>query len=263
MQENDIPENALKKTRAANVSNSLYHKVDIIIPSRGEFGRCIDLVSSIFKLVKNVDYNIILIIDGKEASNLQSIFKKTPRIKVISTGKEVGFGAAVNLGVKNSSSELCCVMHNDIQIHDPNFLHNLAKDLLSLKSKKVVSISSVTNNPMNKKLDFMIASKAEDVAPVIIQQNCLPFICNMFYKKAYLYVGGLPEYQYCWFECDLFADKLQKNEMKQAVCRRSYVQHEGGITILKLLNKNPSVKATLKENLKLYQAEKKKIFGTN
>lgn len=261
MQEVDPTVNTVKKIFESSITNSVYPKVDIIIPTRGDFGKVIYLISTIFKIIRNVDYQIIVVVDGKESSSFSLNFKDTPRLKIYSTGSYVGFGAAINFGVSKATAGLICVLHNDIKIFDPNFLINLVKDLVSLSKNKVVSISSVTNNTMSKKLDCMKSNKAEDIDPLVVTDVALPFICNLFYKKAFIYVKGMPEYPYCWFECDLFAEKLKKVDMKQAVSFRSYVQHDGGGTILKLINKNPSLKSVLAENLKSFQEDKKKISG--
>ena len=259
MQEVNLDINAEKKVFMADVTNKIYPKVDIIIPSLGEYGRVISLVRSIFSLVRNIDYNIIVVFDGKDSGTLKQLFKDTKRIRIETMNKTCGFGAVVNYGVKLSTSELCCVIHNDVKINEPNFLMNLVKDIFSLKKDKVVAISSTTNNPMSKKLDVLKASKAIDSAPTIVKDTSLPFICTLFYKKAFDMVKGLPEYPYCWFECDLFAAKISKLDMKEAVSHRSYVEHEGGVTILKLLNKNPVVKQVVSENLKRFKEDKNKI----
>ena len=67
MQEINIDINAEKKLFMADVTNKVYPKVDIIIPSLGEYGRVISLVQSIFRLVRNIDYNIIVVFDGKDS----------------------------------------------------------------------------------------------------------------------------------------------------------------------------------------------------
>jgi len=56
MQEVNLDINAEKKVFMADVTNKIYPKVDIIIPSLGEYGRVISLVRSIFSLVRNIDY---------------------------------------------------------------------------------------------------------------------------------------------------------------------------------------------------------------
>ena len=235
------------------VTNRKKYEIDIIIPYRLQHAKTMFLVENLLLKVRNVNFDIILCNDGAENKNFEEIFKKIPNVKFCCNGQHKGFGAAINLGLKSSVKELCCIMHNDIQIDEPNFLFNLIRDLLSMKSLGVCSMSAVTNNPMSNKLDFMKQNFGKDEPPRMFPLNTYsPFICTVIYKKVIEAIGSLPEYPLCWFEGDFFGKKIEINQGKQAYSPRSYVFHHGGVTILNLLKSHPEYKEILQNNHKTY-----------
>jgi GT2 family glycosyltransferase len=246
----------VKIIRNAVISNKKKYEVDIIIPYRSQHAKTMLLVESLLYKVKNVNFDIILCNDGKENKNFEDIFKKISNVKFCCTGSHKGFGAAVNLGIQGVTKELCCVMHNDIQIDEPNFLYNLVNDLLSLSSRSVATMSVVTNNPMSNKLDCMKQFAGKDEPPRMFPEDVFsPFICTMMYKKVIDAIGKFPEYPLCWFEGDCFGKKIILNKGRQAYSPRSYVFHHGGTTILNLLKNNPEYKEVLQNNFNMYQKD--------
>ncbi len=261
---NEIDPNVVseKKVREVRIldANKKKHKIDVIIPYSGQHAKTISLVESFLLKVRNVDYKLLLVNDGKKNDGFEDIFKSLNNIELHSTGFSKGFGAAVNFGVAKSTSDLCCVMHNDTVVEDPNFLKILLDDLIKCSDKSVVTISSVTNNPMNSKLDFMKKGLSENSPPALFNADVYsPFICTLFYKKIFVDLGGFPEYPFCWFEGDLLGEKIIKDGYRQAYSNSSYIYHVGGGTIKNLINSNVLVKDALKNNYLVYQKDRENL----
>jgi len=251
-----IGESEIKIVKNSVLTNRKKYEVDIIIPYRSQHAKTMFLVESLLMKVKNVDFDIILCNDGKENKNFEEIFKKIQNVKFCWTGYNKGFGAAINLGLQASTKELCCIMHNDIEINESNFLYNLIKDLLEMAPAGVATMSAVTNNPMSNKLDCIKSTAGRNEPPKLFPENVFsPFICTLTYKKVIDAIGNFPEYPLCWFEGDFFGKKVLINQGKQAYSPRSYVFHHGGATILNLLKGNPEYQEILQNNFKIYKKD--------
>ncbi len=234
--------------------------VDIFIPFRDQTFKVIDLLNSIFEKVRKPRCEIYLIDDGSKNKKFLSNFSKIDGVHLIQFDRSVGFGACVNEAAKQSKASVFCVMHSDTKVTEPNFLWNLCEDFYKLKKMNIASISSVTNNPMNKKLDFLTQEQSQEDSPQIFKQVNSPFICTLVNKQIFNILGGFPEYPLCWYEQELFGDKCRKAGFAQAYSKRSYVYHDGGATITKLVNENGSYLETLKHNLIQYEHDRKKFL---
>jgi len=238
-----------------NFYNSI--SIDLVIPFRDENNRVITLLNSIFEKIKRPHLEIYLVDDASKNKSFISNFSNIPGVHLIQFDKPVGFGAAVNTAIEQCKNQAVCVMHSDTVIIEPNCLINLCEDMLSLKDRNVACISAVTDNPMNKKLDCMKFAKSEDSPPVIFENLNSPFICTLVNKQIFELCHGFPEYPLCWYEHELLGDKLKKVGFKQAYSKRSFVHHEGGSTITKLVNADKRNLDILKSNFDRYENDKK------
>lgn len=234
--------------------------VDIIIPFRDENSRVIELLQSIFEKVKKPRCEIYLVDDASKNKSFITNFTKTTGVHLIQFDRPVGFGAAVNEGIRQSKSSVACVMHSDTKVVEPNFLWNLCNDFYKLRNENIATICSVTNNPMNSRLKFLQKNQSAELPPEKFTDTNSPFICTLINKQIFNILGGLPEYPLCWYEHELFGDKCRKAGFSQFYSNSSFVYHEGGSTITKLVNENNSYMELLKNNLKVYEQDRKKFL---
>lgn len=230
--------------------------VDIVIPFRDGDAQLVDLVNSIFEKVRRPNVEIYLVDDGSQNQKFLNNFAKTAGIHLIQFDKSVGFGAAVNAGVSQCKNSIVCIMHSDTKVVEPNFLYNLCKDMMKLKDHKVASISSVSNNPMSKKLHFLKKSKSIDIDPEFFDDINSPFFCTLVNKQIFELCKGFPEYPLCWYEQELLGDKFKKAGFRQAYSNRSYIYHKGGATITRLVNENKKNMDVLKSNYLKYEKDR-------
>ena len=234
--------------------------VDIVIPFRDQNAQVLELLQSIFEKVRNPRCQIYLVDDASKNKSFISSFSKTQDVHLIQFDKPVGFGAAVNEGVRQTKSSVVCIMHSDTKVIEPNFLWNLCDDFYKLRNENIASICSVTNNAMNSRLKFMQKNQSVSNAPEKFVDTNSPFICTLINKQIFNILGGLPEYPLCWYEHELFGDKCKKAEFSQYYSNSSYIYHEGGSTITKLVNEKNSYMEILKNNLRVYEQERKKFL---
>lgn len=234
--------------------------VDIIIPFRDETAKLIDLVNSIFEKIRKPRCQIYLVDDASKNKKFLSNFSKIEGVHLIQFDRPVGFGACVNEAVKQTKSNVFCVMHSDTKVIEPNFLWNLCEDFYKLKNSNIATICSVTNNPMNKKLSFLQKEESCNDLPQLFKETNSPFICTLVNKQIFNILGGFPEYPLCWYEQELFGDKCRKADFKQGYSKKSFIFHSGGATITKLVNENGYNLEILKQNLMQYENDRKKFI---
>ena len=91
--------------------------IDVIVVS---FNRPKETRKTIESLLKaNDDIRIILI--DNDSSNKHDI-ESDDRITVINLKENIGQARAANMGLEMATSEYACIMHNDIVIHDKNWI---------------------------------------------------------------------------------------------------------------------------------------------
>jgi glycosyltransferase involved in cell wall biosynthesis len=254
------PDNiAVKKILHKSISEPKKIKISIIIPVYKKFELCNSLIDSIYEKSTYIDFELIIINDDVNNTSFNENIKRIPRAKYFCVGRNAGFGNAVNFGLQNCSNELVCIMHTDTLVTERKMFFNLVNDLVSLKDKNVVTMCASSNNFMSNDFKNYCSSESVDSPPLILEKNS-PFFCTMAYKTALLKVGGFPMYPLCWFEGDLVGHKLRKFGMKQALSKRSFINHIGGATIVEVLKNNPALKKVLSENLNLFNQDSQKIL---
>jgi GT2 family glycosyltransferase len=85
-------------------------------------GPCLDSI-----LAQRVLPHEVIVIDNASSDGSASLARgRGEVIRVIETGRNLGFPAACNWGIKESSGELVAILNNDIVLH-PHWLENLLK----------------------------------------------------------------------------------------------------------------------------------------
>lgn len=85
--------------------------------SRAFLEKCI---SSVFKNVKEIAFEVILINNDAESISFSSDFSQKMDVKVINSGKNIGFGKACNAGSKKAKGEVLLFLNPDAEIATKN-----------------------------------------------------------------------------------------------------------------------------------------------
>ena len=75
-------------------------------------------IESLLKCVNSNQFEIIVVDNYSYDKSLSMLDKNFKEIKVIKNNKNIGFSAAVNLGIKNSLGEYICIINPDTLIKD-------------------------------------------------------------------------------------------------------------------------------------------------
>ena len=255
------------------MSHDTFHMapVEIIVPFFGEQARVTRLIESIFRTVHTNRYLITLVDDASENKSFikQIDKKKIPGVRCFQKEKQEGFGAAVNMALKqpfqrptdpNFQIPLVVIMHSDVFVEDNNWLSNLGYSLSSLREDGVRMVSPMTNNP-SADYPFLVGSKGEKRDDHILADGYLPMYCVLAHRELFNRVGLLDEHPYASIEAQEYADRMAGMGFKQAVCGSSWVNHHGGATVAKLAN-NRKAQEILRKVREEYDMKSKKEVGS-
>lgn len=130
--------------------------LSILIPCRNEEKTISDTLNFIYKTLKNIEYEIIIIDDFSNDNTpkvVKNIKKIIPNTRIFNNIKK-GLGGALDLGISKSSKEYVCIFMADMS----DDIKDLIKYYRLIKKKKIDAIfgsrflkkSKVVNYPKNK-----------------------------------------------------------------------------------------------------------------
>lgn len=252
----------VQKTKNANVSvpSDFMATVDIIIPFRGQYEKVTKLIESIYRLTRTNYFTICLVDDGSPnqdyigtvARNVErSAARRRVRnnLKVIRCEEPKGFGGALRTGYDNTDNPYVCFMNSDCLVEDANWLRAMGESLLKLKADNVRMISAMTDNIVGG--DPAQAGERTTRSPddvILGDDSHLSLYCVLAHRELFPRCKGfIKEYPYGYFEDEEWAARMRHYGYKQAVCRKSWVAHEGMSTITPLWRADPSIQTIMQD----------------
>lgn len=246
----------------SNIRRSIFQteKVDIIIPFHGEQGKVSNLIKSIVMAVRSNPYRITVIDDAspeKLDNNTNSFVADLknfdnnrppgtiPILQAFRSEQHLGFGGAVRYGLQQTKYPWVLVMHSDCIVEQPNFMLEMGKCLIRNQSKNVCLVTAKSNNPKNG--DPRVFGDRNPTPDIMLEDSFAPLFCFMCPRRLFERIGALREYPYTGYEDEEFYHRMTSKGLKQMICGSSWVKHEGGGTMTKLL-KNEAIKAEVDKN---------------
>jgi GT2 family glycosyltransferase len=176
-------------------------------------------------------------------------FQHKPQLVLHRTPEQLGFAGALQYGFERSEEPWVVFMHSDCVIEDKNWLIEMGQSLLNLKEQNVRMVSAKTNNPGEDAYKELKSSKGEYGKDIVLTDGCLPLYCAMSHRELFNRIGGFVKpYPFGWYEDEELAHRMRKHGFKQAVCGRSWVRHEGGVTIDQLWKDRPETRKIMAED---------------
>ena len=238
--------------RARPIQENVYSKcrVDILIPFHGQYQKVYKLCETIWKTLRlNYAYRICLIDDCSPNAHFYEGFKDAPRTLAIRNETQLGFGGALNAGLQATENPWVVIMHSDCLPHDQFWLLELIKSYENLSKSKVVMVSPRTDNPGDG-TEHTLKGKHTDVIPdMVLETGFLPLYCALFNRELVDSIGGfMKQYPYAFYENEEFAYRIRKRGFKQGVSGRSWIHHDGWLTIEQVCRSNPEAKKIMEGN---------------
>lgn len=251
--------NTIEKKRPLATNPFNLCKVDIIIPFHGEYNALSRLVESIWRNTWTNVYNLILVDDASPNAKFIQNLKGVHNIQAIRMEQQSGFAASVNAGIAASKENYVCIMHSDVEVTHPHWLSSMGETLLKLRDKGVKLVGSRSNNPLSD-CPGLKAAKLEHVEDTIVEEP-LPLYCAIAHRQLFKHTGNLKEYPYAWYEDEYLFWKMKKLGFKQAISGKSWVKHEGQLTINSIWQAKPEVRDIMESSREQCVNDIKLIFG--
>ncbi len=263
--------------------NGFFSNVSIIIPFHGQYQFVVKLIESIFQYTKSNWYEICLVDDCSPNGSLHEVqddekeglihllsklrsSNNQPSVKCIRSDKHIGFGAACELGYRNSSYPWTVFMNSDCEIRDINWLKNLGLSMLHLKDKGVKMIAPRTNNCVGGDLRMEIDRESylsqikQETSDIILDDSYLSLYCFMCHRDLFYHINGfIKHYPYGWCEDEEIAARIKKYGFKQAICKSSWIYHKGEVTVRNLWRSNQEARKIMENNTFRLQADLKQL----
>lgn len=221
--------------------------VDIIIPFHNQYDKVTRLIENIIKTVHNNRYQITLVDDASLNKDYTKDLSKLGFIKSFRHEEQLGFGAALRTGFKNTVQPWVLFMHSDVVPTDINWLCNLGECLIKWKDKGVKLVSARTNNPMGG--DEKLKAEKGTITDDIVSTDYLSLYCALCHRKLFEKINGfIKPYPYCNYEDEELFYRMKAYGFKQGISGKSWVNHEGGATVREILKFRPEVGKIMEEN---------------
>lgn len=219
------------------------------------------LLESIFRLTRSNYYRVYLVDDcSPNASYIERIqqnaAKNAARLRhpnVVTTHRteaQLGFGGACQAGYALGDSPYVCFVQSDCEIRDAGWLRGLGETLLAKAADGVRVVAPTTDNPVGgdpAQRGEPFTRSTEDV--VLADDSYLTLYCFMCARGLFPAIGGfLKCYPYGGYEDQEFAHRLRAHGFRQAVCRSSWVHHEGEATLRAAMRNNPAAVTAVAAN---------------
>ena len=231
---------ALKKTYATKPFHMT--SVEFIIPFHNHQSLVAGLLTDIFATVVTNKYLVTLVDDGSKNRDFVSQIKtkNMPGVRVLRSDNQMGFGASVNLALRNPFPRripFVCIMHSDVRLRDTSWLERLGATLVEMKDSGVKMVSPRTDNPGadNPRLFWDGEKPSPDF---VLEDGSLPMYCCLANRELFSKVGLFAEYPYAGVETEEFSARMRSMGYKQGVCGTSWVEHRGKGTLIDYENNN-------------------------
>jgi GT2 family glycosyltransferase len=246
----------MQKTKYSKIEvPSLFNApVDIVIPFHGQYEKVTALLESIYRYTRSNYITITLMDDCSPNETFltnvsKNIQKRTNLFNAIRGVEQRGFAGASKVAFERTENPYVCLLNSDCLIEDGNWLRALGETLLALKSEGVRMVAPLTNNAVGGH-DAQQGERADrsDDHVILTGEEHLSMYCVLCHRELFARCGGfLQEYPYGFYEDVEFAWRMRKYDFKQAVCRSSWVQHEGMATITGLWRKDEKIRTVMEE----------------
>ena len=209
---------------------SIYNDVTLIVVCfKSE-----ELIKSNLKELKKFK---TIIVDNSNSKETYNLVKDVPSIEYIKTIKNIGYGRANNLGVRNAKTPYIMIINPDVVI-DSDSIGLLYEKYLSYKNVGLVAPSlydtnnkrrtngSISRLKKNKSKNLNVQNLAEGDTCYDFVVGCSLFMSRDFFNK----IGGFDKDFFMYFEDNEICDKIYRNNKYILEIPDSKMIHREGLS---------------------------------
>lgn len=233
--------------------------VSVIIVNFNTLELAKNAIASVIKFTEHITYEIILVDNNSNEFSIKELNKKYPKLKVIELDKNLGFGSANNIGVKQAKGRYLFLLNSDAYLIDNAILKfkpilendatiaTLGGNLITPNGAPNISYGNFLT--VEKVLHdyglFRIRRKGEKGFPPtssvcdFLEIKEVDFITGaaIFIRKSYFQkIGGFNTKFFMYFEDMDLGYQFKKNGYKNLIVPSIKIVHIGGQSGLSIEN---------------------------
>lgn len=212
--------------------------VSLVILSYNTVALLAECISSVYKNVKDLDFEIIVVDNNSTDHSVHIVKTKFPKVRVIESDKNLGFAGGVNLGVKHARGDLVLLLNSDTRVDSGSvktlveFIgenENVAVVGGKLKNKDGTSSSSYSSFYTPLQIFLFLFGRKQGKSNV---KNPIPvdWVSGGFMlvrKDIFDRVNGLDPHFFMYIEDMEFCYRLKKKGYEVYYNPRATVEHVG------------------------------------
>lgn len=212
--------------------------IDIILPFHGQYHALQACVNSIARYSLGSVYTLTIVDDYSPNKDFLADGIKRSNIQAIRLPEQKGFGAALKAGFEATHNSLVCFINSDCIVRKLSWLDDMVDSLESMKKEGVKLVSARMDNPGTGDYDPYMIGDQTPVKDKVVEQ-AMPLICCLANRQLFSHIGGfIKEYPYGWYEDEELFWRMKKHGYKQAISGKTWVHHDGGLTVKELIKKS-------------------------
>ena len=171
--------------------------------------RCLDSLN-ISKLPFGVE---VIVVDNGSSDGTLNLLKSYDGIKIIENGVNLGYGAAVNIGIRNSKEDSDIILlNNDLDLIENDWLQKLAEHSAGYPEHGVIGVKIIQENgllqhcgaylPVDTWWGQQVAGNEHDIGQYsgIVECESVVFACVYIKHRVFESVGFFDERFFAYFE---------------------------------------------------------------
>ncbi|PIS04966.1 MAG: hypothetical protein COT81_03780 [Candidatus Buchananbacteria bacterium CG10_big_fil_rev_8_21_14_0_10_42_9] len=258
-------------------------KVSIIIVTFNSWPEVQNCLKSIFEHTSNLEIEVVMVDNASNDRTAAKVKTQFPQIKLIENLKNLGFAAANNLGVKNSSGGFLLFLNPDVELFK-DALNQLLQASKNDTSAGIISgllidqggkiqTTYIRNFPTPLKT-ILFDTKLKVIAELMpgLKRWYYPKInmglkkqkvdqpagaCMMIRRETFKKIGGFDEQFFLFFEDVDLAYRLKQAGYKNYVLPKVKLKHLGGMSIAK--ERKSKIRSQFLKSAKQYFKKQKKL----
>lgn len=230
------------------------HPFSIVIPNYNGCDLLDEYLPSVFCAARSYSdqYEVIIVDDGSKDQSVELLRSKYPEARVIVNENNVGFGEAVNRGVKACKNRIVVLLNNDVRIEkdffEPLLSHFDLDQVFAVVARGLIVQDGVVKNESVTRFEFkggmlnliqpgILDPEAEFEEVCTVAHACGGF--SAFDREKFLSLGGFDNlyYPFYWEDVDI-CYKAWKRGWWSLYEPRSIAHHRCHATIDKISKKD-------------------------
>jgi len=196
--------------------------------------RCLDSLN-IATLPSSVE---VIVVDNGSMDGTLDHLRNIDNIKLIENGENLGYGKAVNIGIKNAQDGADIILlNNDVELIEPDWLNKLFEHASHYPEHGVIGVKIVQENgllqhcgaylPLDTWWGQQVAGNEEDIGQYsgIFECESVVFACAYIKHQVFQAIGYLDERFFAYFEDTDFCLRAKQAGYKVALNGDIKIKH--------------------------------------